>query len=176
MSEYVLLMDDDPASHLICERLIADLFGPGVTLEYCRDDRCLEQFLGSRRYAVVILDQRLANGITGLDLVPIIRNASPGTRILLNSAYGDEELAAMAIDAGVDAYVMGRKQDDEELMRLLARELESFGKIDVLRTELNGTANTELQAKCAEVSRDLRVKMDGIRGNRRPSAGCVDPS
>ena len=166
MPLHALLMDDDAAAYLIYERIIRDKFGPRVTLDHCRDDSMLGETLAAKRYAVVILDQRLSNGTTGLQLVPVIRKTSPGTRILLNSAFGDEELAADAIDAGVDAYVLGRKQDDEELLRVLDRELDGFHQIEGITSQLNGLANGEIRVKCDELTNGLRRKIETLREKR----------
>ena len=68
---------------------------------------------------VLILDLRMP-GMTGLEAVPQIREASPGTRIVVYSQYIDEETEAELRDAGVEAWL--RKDEDlGELRETVAR-------------------------------------------------------
>jgi DNA-binding NarL/FixJ family response regulator len=171
----VLLMDDDPAAYLVYERIIRDRFGQNVTLDHCRDETILDDVLRKKTYAAVILDQRLSNGTLGLQLVPLIRRESPGTRILLNSAFGDENLASQAIDSNVDAYILGRKQDDDELLRVLDRELNKFFQIETLTSQLNGHENGDIRRKCAELSDRINKKKDEVRAGRESSSQQSTP-
>ena len=170
MALNILLMDDDSAAYLIYERMVRDKFGTSVTLDHCRDENCLDDVLTTKRYAAVILDQKLSNGTLGLQLIPTIRKASPGTRILLNSAFGDENLAAQAIDAGVDAYVMGRKQNDEELLRILQREIEGFGRVETITSELRNSSNDDIRAEVERLRQGLQERMEKFRGRQRDRA------
>ena len=68
---------------------------------------------------VLILDLRMP-GMTGLEAVPQIREASPGTRIVVYSQYIDEETEAELREAGVEAWL--RKDEDlGELRETVAR-------------------------------------------------------
>ena len=68
---------------------------------------------------VLILDLRMP-GMTGLEAVPQIREASPGTRIVVYSQYIDEETEAELREAGVEAWL--RKDEDlSELRETVAR-------------------------------------------------------
>ncbi len=62
---------------------------------------------------VLILDLRMP-GVTGLDAVPEIRSASPGTRIVVYSQHIDERTERDLRGAGVDAWL----RKDEDLARL----------------------------------------------------------
>ena len=68
---------------------------------------------------VLILDLRMP-GMTGLEAVPQIREASPGTRIVVYSQYIDEATEAELREAGVEAWL--RKDEDlGELRETVAR-------------------------------------------------------
>lgn len=162
MSIDILLMDDDSAAHLIYERLIQDEFGPSVRLDHCRDENLLGETLSTKRYAILILDQRLSNGTLGLQLVPTIRKVSPGTRIVLNSAFSDEKLAVEAIDVGVDAYVLGRKQDDEELLRILKREIDGLQRLNSITAKVIGDTNSDIKHECKKLAQSLQKKVSDI--------------
>ena len=58
---------------------------------------------------VLILDLRMP-GMTGLEAVPQIREASPGTRIVVYSQYIDPETERELQEAGVEAWL--RKDED----------------------------------------------------------------
>ena len=69
--------------------------------------------LPEARPDVLILDLRMP-GMTGLEAVPQIRDASPGTRIVVYSQYIDTETADELRDAGVEAWL----HKDEDLSEL----------------------------------------------------------
>jgi DNA-binding NarL/FixJ family response regulator len=53
---------------------------------------------------VVVLDQMMPV-MDGIQAVPLIRQAAPGTKVIMLSALSTEELRAEAIKAGADAYL-----------------------------------------------------------------------
>lgn len=63
---------------------------------------------------VLVLDLRMP-GVTGLEAVPDIRRASPGTRIVVYSQHIDEETERELTEAGVEAWL--RKNEDLGLLR-----------------------------------------------------------
>jgi two-component system response regulator NreC len=65
--------------------------------------------LPEARPDVLVLDLRMP-GVTGLEAVPDIRAASPGTRIVIYSQYIDGETEAELDEAGVEAWL--RKDED----------------------------------------------------------------
>ena len=61
---------------------------------------------------VLILDLELG-GRNGLDAIPECKRASPGTRIVVFSAYAGEERVATAFERGADSYVLKGTSSDE---------------------------------------------------------------
>jgi DNA-binding NarL/FixJ family response regulator len=61
---------------------------------------------------VLILDLELG-GRNGLDVIPECKRASPGTRIVVFSAYAGEERVASAFERGADSYVLKGTSSDE---------------------------------------------------------------
>ena len=53
---------------------------------------------------VVVLDQMMPV-MDGIRAVPLIREAAPGTKVIMLSALSTDELRAEAIKAGADAYL-----------------------------------------------------------------------
>jgi DNA-binding NarL/FixJ family response regulator len=78
--------------------------------------------LPEARPDVLVLDLRMP-GVTGLEAVPEIRNASPDTRIVVYSQYIDERTEAELAEAGVEAWV----RKDEDLSDLRATVLSVGG-------------------------------------------------
>jgi DNA-binding NarL/FixJ family response regulator len=71
---------------------------------------------------VLVLDLRMP-GMTGLEAVPEIRSASPGTKIVVYSQYIDERTKAELAEAGVEAWL----PKDEDLSQLRATVLNVAG-------------------------------------------------
>ncbi len=63
---------------------------------------------------VLILDLRMP-GMTGLEAVPSIREASPGTKIVVYSQHIDEQTEMELQEAGVEAWL--RKDEDLSELR-----------------------------------------------------------
>ena len=82
---------------------------------------CIHE-LPEARPDVLVLDLRMP-GMTGLEAVPEIRNASPDTRIVVYSQYIDDATAAELAEAGVEAWV----RKDEDLSELRATVLDVGG-------------------------------------------------
>jgi DNA-binding NarL/FixJ family response regulator len=61
---------------------------------------------------VLILDLELG-GKSGLDAIPGVKAAAPGTRIVVFSAYAGEERVATAFERGADSYVLKGTSSDE---------------------------------------------------------------
>ena len=82
---------------------------------------CIHE-LPETRPDVLVLDLRMP-GMTGLEAVPDIREASPDTRVVVYSQYIDDDTAAELADAGVEAWL----RKDEDLSQLRAKVLEVGG-------------------------------------------------
>ena len=78
--------------------------------------------LPEARPDVLVLDLRMP-GVTGLEAVPQIRDASPDTRIVVYSQYIDDRTERELADAGVDAWL----KKDEDLSELRAIVLDVGG-------------------------------------------------
>lgn len=155
----VLLVDDDESMYVVYEKRFAEAFGERVVLDHCPQDRMLDGMLRSSHYAVVILDQVLQNGTTGLDLVPTIRRFGNGARVLLNSGYGSEELAAKAIETGVDGYVLGQKEDLDELVRSVGSALDAHSQVEDIKNGILAEAKGPLHRRCEALRERARAKV-----------------
>jgi DNA-binding NtrC family response regulator len=66
-----------------------------------------EKLLGATNYRVVIQDLRLTmtNSHDGLDMIKLIRQHNPQTRIIVLTAYGSAEIEDEARRCGADAFL-----------------------------------------------------------------------
>lgn len=104
-----MLIVDDEESILFA---ISDFFTHrGFEVDSARELAEAEELLGKNHYTVVIADLRLTgiNGTEGLELISYVREKSPGTKILLLTAYGSQEIQAEASRRGVDAFLQKPK-------------------------------------------------------------------
>ena len=73
---------------------------------------------GTLRPAVMVLDLGMPD-VSGLDAIPHIRRVSPGTKILVYSAWAASRAADEAISLGADLYVE-KEEGIQHVIRALA--------------------------------------------------------
>ena len=82
--------------------------------------RCVAQ----QRPDVILLDNHLP-GVLGVDAIPALREAAPGTRILMLTVSENEADLVAALKAGADGYLLKTVESDqlcEAIMKVLAGE------------------------------------------------------
>ncbi len=101
--ERVLLVDDEEAFLL---GAVAVLSRTGRQVDTADSLEEAERLLGRYEYEAVITDLRLAGteGEEGLEIASFVRSYCPKTKLILITAYGDEEVKKSAMALGVDHY------------------------------------------------------------------------
>lgn len=99
---YKVLVIDDEESILFAMGEYFRLHGCEV--DCAREMEEAEALLAHRRYSAVIADMRLTGsyGTEGLQIISDVRQCCPGTRVILLTAYGSDEIEAEARRRGVD--------------------------------------------------------------------------
>jgi two-component system nitrate/nitrite response regulator NarL len=110
----VLIVEDDPD----IQSLIATIFSMDPRFSVAGLAETAEEALALARKTeleIIVLDDRLAGALTGVEAVPALKEAAPSAKIILFTAHAD--LRARAVDqGGIDAFLL--KTDTGELLPL----------------------------------------------------------
>jgi two-component system, OmpR family, response regulator len=77
------------------------------------------EVIKAQPYSLVLLDRRLPDG-DGINLVPVIRSAQPGIRIVVLTAADATHDKVLGLDAGADDYITKPFEPDELVARIRA--------------------------------------------------------
>ena len=106
----ILFIDDDENLYIVYKNILnINITGPFV-FDHISTAEEIEPTILEKKYDIIILDQKLNNGNKGLDFLPMIRKNNIYTYVIVNSAYGNEDLATEAIRNGANNYVKGNKK------------------------------------------------------------------
>ena len=110
----VVIVEDDPD----IQSLIATIFSMDPRFSVTGLAESAEDALELTRTTqpeIIVLDDRLAGALTGVDAVPQFKEAAPGAKIILFTAHAD--LQARVVDQpDIDAFLL--KTDTGELLSL----------------------------------------------------------
>lgn len=100
----LLIVDDEES---ICFSMSEYFSLHGYDVDTARETEEVEKLLESTEYKVVVQDLRLdKHGNTeGLDMIRMIREQNPQTRIIVLTAYGSAEIEEEARRCGADAFL-----------------------------------------------------------------------
>lgn len=109
----VLIVEDHPILRRGLKEILADAW-PGATFGEAGDSRAAIQALERAEWDVMLLDIVMP-GRDGLELLADARRIRPATRVLVVSAYPEEEFALRAFKLGAAGY-LGKSQAPDELV------------------------------------------------------------
>ncbi len=117
----IMIVDDEES---ICTFMGMALRSEGVEVTIAGGSREAESFLENDFFDVVIADIRLGRepGREGMELLSHIREVSPGTRVMVMTAFGSQEIEKEAYDRGASFYF--EKPID---IRVIGRRLREMG-------------------------------------------------
>jgi len=116
-SKKILVVDDEKAICEILEEFLS-LFGHSVTSANSGADAI--EVVRRASPDVVFLDIRMP-GMSGLDVLKEIKALDSSVRVIMISAFGDEETESMARELGADGYIQ-KPVDLPDLLVLLKDE------------------------------------------------------
>jgi len=100
----ILLVDDNPADRRLVMRTLEKGFGD-VVIDEADSREALTELLEGRVYDVIVTDYAL-RGLTGLEVISMVREAGLDTPIIMLTGTGTEEVAIEAMKRGVSDYVI----------------------------------------------------------------------
>jgi len=155
-----LVADDHPA---VVEAVADVLSEHGIEVAgRARDGHEAAQKIEASQPQVALLDLRMP-GLSGIEVARRVGRSSPGTAVILYTAFGDRALLTEALDAGARGFVL-KEAPLAEVVR--AVELVASGRtyVDpVLAGVLSSSAATEKILQLTQRERDvLRLLADGM--------------
>lgn len=113
-----LAEDNDDLAELVSKRLVAQDWS---VIRAKTADEAASRLRGDH-FDAVVLDYRFPDG-DGLQLLPIVREASPDTPVLFLTAHGSEDVALQALGLGATDYMQKSGSMLEELPRRITEML-----------------------------------------------------
>lgn len=114
----ILIIEDDQEMRFLLKDLIEEQ--PEYEVEEVSDGAEAFPKLMGKYFDLIITDIRMP-GLSGLDIIPGLRNLQPGVSIIAITAFGSEEIQRKALARGAQAYL--EKPVPLDRLRRLIEEL-----------------------------------------------------
>lgn len=114
----VLLIEDGREEARLIHEMLNGSTSCVFALTHLESMRDAERYLGDRTVDIVLLDLGLPD-LPGLEAIRRVRATSPGISIVLLSGTGEEEIAKLAVEEGVQDYLMKGEIEARSLIRAL---------------------------------------------------------
>lgn len=114
----ILIIEDDQEMRFLLKDLIEEQ--PEYEVEEVSDGAEAFPKLMGKDFDLIITDIRMP-GLSGLDIIPGLRNLQPGVSIIAITAFGSEEIQRKALARGAQAYL--EKPVPLDRLRRLIEEL-----------------------------------------------------
>jgi DNA-binding response OmpR family regulator len=100
----LLLVEDEEQTLLAMQRYFTT---KGFNVDCAQDLEQAEALIEAGHYSLVLTDLRLTgtHGVEGLEIVSHVRRQSPGTKVIILTAYGTPEVEAEARRRGADDFL-----------------------------------------------------------------------
>jgi PAS domain S-box-containing protein len=117
----ILIIEDEEA---IARQQARHLKRSGYAVEIATDLRTAMAVLQARSVALILLDQRLAAGQTGLEIYQTLRASGYDVPAILVTGFSDTTTAAQALRAGIREYIEKKPGYEQELPTTVERVLQ----------------------------------------------------
>ncbi len=137
----ILVADDDSSIRSLLKQLLADE-GYSV-LEAATGTEVVEQ-VGNAHPDLVIMDVRMPE-LDGIEALQKVKNASPGTAVLIMTAFGSSNAAIKAMELGAFDYIT-KPFELDKISHTVKRAFEYQDltqEVEVLRDEISSLVQTE---------------------------------
>jgi CheY-like chemotaxis protein len=107
MHGVILIVDDDPAVRFMLRLWLEEL---EQEIEEVESGELALQRCSERDFDVIVLDQRMPPGMSGIEVAQALKERGYGSVLLLHSAYLDENVEAKAAELGISTVEKGDDQ------------------------------------------------------------------
>lgn len=179
-----LVADDHPALSSAVSAYLADngfeIVGPAG------DGRRAVALATEEQPDIALVDFRMPR-LSGLDLIAELREASPGTRIVVYTADADEQIACDVLAAGASALVL-KEAPLADLVRALEATLAGGSYLDPALARISAPASRLTQRELdvlgllaeglahEEIGRRLGISSETVRTHLRKASGRLGAS
>jgi len=151
----ILLIDDDDDILLAAKFLLKKHFATIIT---AGGPETIDDLLGNNDFDIALLDMNYTTGATsgkeGLDLLKKIKADSPGTRVIMMTAYGDIDLAIKAIKEGASDFIVKPWDNAKLISTVLAAYKKGLGTTQLQTNNTSeGSESQDLKKSFSEVER-----------------------
>ena len=162
MSDRVLIVDDDESLRESLELVLA---AEGFEVVTAADGSAALGRLEASSFDVVLCDVRMP-GMDGIELLPQLVRRLPGSTVIMMSAYGSDELAALAMNRGAYDYLTKPFRPAEVVLTIRkARERERLRRANqALRREVQRATGERPIVATSEAMIELLELMERAAG------------
>ncbi len=144
--QVVLLVEDNAVDARLLQMLLSKPEAAEFRLQHVgRLDAALER-VQLRPYAAILLDLVLPDG-EGMEVVERVRAVSPETPIVVLTNLVDETLAAQAMQAGAQDYLLKSDVNSRTLLRALRYAIERQRLLDALKVQTEALQSNEVRLR-----------------------------
>lgn len=141
MNGSILIVDDNPEDREAIRRMLVGIENiPGSILESEDETTCMQVLADNPDVVCILLDYSLP-GRDGLQVLPRILELTPSVAVIVNTAYGNEEVAVEAMQLGAQDYLSKERLSAENLKRAI----------------LNATERASMEQKIREQQENLQT-------------------
>lgn len=135
----ILIVNDEPD---VCALLSRWLTSEGFSCETADNGPMAVMLLAKNKFDLVISDM-IVPGMSGIDLLTIVRDLFPDTAVLILAAAGHRKTAILALDLGAYGYVI-KPFDKNEILTSTANALERL-RLKLLRQKYERSLDTKVE-------------------------------
>jgi ActR/RegA family two-component response regulator len=123
------------------------------------------EIVSRQRFELAIVDVHLPDGL-GFGLIPLIRQASPGCRVLMASGLPCERAARMAAEAGADEFATSTVETIERFLRGESRaptKRAARPTLDEVKVDYINTVMLEVEGNRSRAASVLGVRRQSLQ-------------
>lgn len=157
----ILIVDDDVTFCLMLKNLLVKHQYQVTTVS---SPEGVKQLVRNHFYDVVLTDLRMP-GVSGMDLIRLIKHESPGTQIIMMTGYADISTAIQSIKQGALNYIPKPFQP-EEVLSMIREALEETEKKHKLKKNNGDRVQLEFLEGIDKLSKRLKEHLELVAPTR----------